>query len=126
MRVLICAVVSAPLLALAACNAKNAKPVNDKPPDQIFGVWVMTDSKQFFGEKGSTIEFKKDGEFVHREQKDIIKGNYRFVEDDELQLMTKEGNQELRSTFKAKLTKDDLKLKDMQVPGREARYKKKK
>jgi uncharacterized protein (TIGR03066 family) len=126
MRVLMSVVVSAPLLGLTACSSKDAKPTGDKPQDLIVGVWEMTESKQFFGEKGSTIEFKKGGEFVHTEQKDEMKGKYKFVEDDVIQLMIKEGNQELRSTFKAKLTKDDLELKDMQVDGREAKFKKKK
>jgi uncharacterized protein (TIGR03066 family) len=124
MRILMSVVVIAPLLGSTACSWKDAKPTGDKE-DLIVGVWEMTESKQFFGEKGSTLEFKKDGEFVHKEQKDEMKGEYKFVEDDVIELMIKDGKQELRSMFKAKLTKNDLELKDMQVYRREAKFKKK-
>ena len=51
MRVLMCVLVSAPLLGLTACSLKDAKPTDDKPQDLIVGVWEMTESKQFFWRK---------------------------------------------------------------------------
>jgi uncharacterized protein (TIGR03066 family) len=141
MRNLMCVVVASALLALTACSGKKAdstgstggtgdKPAasKDKPKDLIVGVWEIVSDK----DKG-TQEFKADGTFIMTpeiEGKPVeMKGKYKFVEDEvvELEFTPPGADKPLTVKNKVKVSKDELSMKDESgKEPKEHKFKKKK
>lgn len=144
MRQLACVVLSGLLLVLVGCGKKDeTKPgtgggpepskkqeaAKDKPQDLIVGVWeIVTDDPK----KKSTVEFKPGDDVVLAMEGLEMKGKYKFVEDEVIEVKMKppvppDAKEESHKS-KVKVTKDDLSITDLDGPDKdkETKFKKKK
>ena len=76
----------------------------EKPKDLIVGKWQPADEKG----RGIVLEFTKDGALKVGSKDDTIDGNYRFLDDEKVEVELTARGQTRKAVLKVKVTKNEL------------------
>jgi len=118
LRGLVLAVVAAVLIAGAA-------PADDKTKKLLIGKWAGT-VKQDDNDVKVVVEFTKDGKLIRTMGGKTTKGTYKVVDDSNIEVTLKEGDEDKTHKVKIKVDKDDLEAKVGDMTIKLKRVKKKK